>query len=87
MATAAYCAAAVSTPAATSVALSLTLGGTKPRGGEGRGSSSSLKFPRDVPDVVKTAINNYVPSEDYYLAKVNHGNPSIIHSWGGEVGH
>ena len=35
-----------------------------------------------MPDVVKTAINNCVPSEGYYLAKVTHRSPGITIFWG-----
>ena len=35
-----------------------------------------------MPDVVKAAIDRYVPSEGNFLAKVNHQSPSIIYFWG-----
>ncbi|CAN0532232.1 unnamed protein product, partial [Laminaria digitata] len=41
-----------------------------------------VKFPTDVPDVVKAAIDNYGPSDGHFLAKVNHRSPIIIHFWG-----
>ncbi|CAN0458440.1 unnamed protein product, partial [Laminaria digitata] len=41
-----------------------------------------VKFPTDVPDVVKAAIDNYGPSDGHFLAKVNHRSPGIIGFWG-----
>ena len=68
-------------PAATTALNSVfTSGSTRPR----RGSEvSKLKFPFDVPDVVKSVIDNFVPNNGQFLAKVNHRNPSSIrYCWG-----
>ena len=65
--------APAATPALHSVFAS---GSTRPRRGS---EASKLKFPIDVPDVVKSAIANFVPSDGQFLAKVNHRNPSSIH--------
>ena len=59
-----------------------TLGRTRPRRGSG---ASKLKFPIDIPDVIKSAIANFVPSDGQVLAKVNHPNPGSIHYRGARL--
>ena len=64
-------------------ALGFTSGTTRPRRGS---EASKLKFPVDVPDMVKSVIANFVPSDGQFLANVNHRSPSLIHYWGVRLG-
>ena len=69
-----------SAPAATTAHHSVfTSGSTRPRQ---RSEASKLKFPIDVPDVVKSAIANFLPSDRQCLAKVNHRKHGSIYYWG-----
>ena len=54
-------------------------GSTRPRRGS---EASKLKFSIDVSDVVKSNIAGFVPSDDQFLAKVNHRHSSSIHYCG-----